>query len=127
MRIIKAAAALAAVAIAAPAAGQSGWMRVGHRQVSDQVERDTISARGGEPFRQIIICVEEAPVRFLDVTVRYRNGATQDVRLRSLVRAGACTRDIDLRGRERDIDAVDFTYEAASLGRGRARVDLFAR
>ena len=31
------------------------------------------------------------------------------------------------RGRNRDIEAVDFTYEAASLGRQRARVDLFGR
>ena len=26
-----------------------------------------------------MICVEEAPVRFLDVVIRYRNGGTQDV------------------------------------------------
>jgi len=127
MRIFQVAAALAALAIAAPAASQSGWTRLGQREVNDSVERDTIRARGSQQFRQVMICVEEAPVRFLDVVIRFRNGSTQDVRLRSLIRAGACSRDIGLRGRSRDIDTVDFTYEAASLGRGRARVDLFAR
>jgi hypothetical protein len=127
MRILQVAAALAALAIAAPAASQSGWTKLGQREVNDSVERDTIRARGGTQWRQMMICAEQAPVRFLDVTVRYRNGGTQDVRLRSLIRAGSCTRDINLRGRERDIEAVDFTYEAASLGRARARVDLFAR
>ncbi len=126
-RIFQVAAALAALAMAAPAASQSGWTRLGQREVNDSVERDTIRARGSAQYRQVMICVEEAPVRFVDVVIRYRNGGTQDVRVRSLIRAGACSRDIALRGRTRDIEAVDFTYEAASLGRGRARVDLFAR
>ena len=127
MRLLKAAAALAALAVAAPAgAAETGWTRLGHREVNDQVERDTIRARGPAQWRQAMICVEQAPVRFLDVTIRYRNGGTQDVRLRSLIRPGDCSRFIGLRGR-RDIEAVDFTYEAASLGRGRARVELFAR
>ena len=127
MRILGAAAALLAVAIIAPAAAQSGWTTLGHREVGDNVDRDTIQAQGTGRFRQVMICVDEAPVRFYDVTIRYRNGGVQDVRLRSLLPAGGCSRDINLRGRERDIEAVDFTYEAASLGRGRARVGLLAR
>ena len=127
MRHVMAAALMAALAMPVPAAAQSGWMGIGRREVSDSVDRDTIRARGNAQYRQIMICVEQAPVRFHDVNVRYRNGRTQDVRLRSLIRAGGCTRFIDLRGRERDIDAVDFTYEAASLGRQRARVELYAR
>jgi hypothetical protein len=127
MRIFITAALIAGLAIPAAAVAESGWMGIGRREVSDSVERDAIRARGDAQFRQIMICVEQAPVRFQDVTVRYRNGATQDVRLRSLVRAGGCTRFIDLRGRQRDIEAVDFTYEAASLGRERARVELYAR
>jgi hypothetical protein len=127
MQISRLTAIIAAFAVAAPAAAQSGWTRLGHREVNDSVERDRIEARGGARYRQVMICVEEAPVRFASVVVRYRNGATQDVSLRELIRAGACSRDIQLRGRDRDIEAVDFTYEAASLGRGRAKVELFAR
>ncbi len=128
MRIFQATAALAALAIAAPAVAQSsGWTRLGQREVSDSVDRDTIRARGGAQYRQAMICVEQAPVRFVDVVIRYRNGGTQDVRMRDLIRAGACTRDINLRGQSRDIEAVEFTYEAASLGRERARIELFAR
>ena len=126
MRKLGAAAAIAALLTAIPAAAQSGWTRLGGRDVSDSVDRDSISARDRGEFRQIMICVEDAPVRFYDVVIRFRNGGTQDVRLRTLLRAGACTRDIALRGR-RNIEAVDFTYEAASLGRGRATVGLFAR
>ena len=126
MRIMSAAAA-AAVMVAAPAAAETGWTGLGHREVGDNVDRDTIRVEGRRQFRQVMICVEQAPVRFYELAVRYHNGATQNVRIRALVRAGDCTRNIGLRGRSRDIQAVDFTYEAASLGRGRARVELYGR
>ena len=128
MRFVTAA-ALAAIwmAAAAPVAAQTAWVKIGDRRVSDEVDRDTIRARGGEEFRQLMICVEQAPVRFHSITVRFQNGGTQDVRLRALVAAGRCSRFIDLRGRDRDVAAVDFVYESASL-RGRpAQIELFAR
>jgi hypothetical protein len=70
--------------------------------------------------------VEKAPVRFYEVVVRYRNGASQDLPVRELVGRGYCTRTYDLRGRERNIESVAFTYEAASLRRSSARVRLYA-
>jgi len=128
MRWTRAAAAGAALMIAASAAAtDTGWMGIGEREVGDNVDHDTIRATGHDQFRQLMICVERAPVRFYEVTVRFRNGGDQPVRLRSLIRDGDCTRFIDLRGGRRDVEAVDFTYEAASLGRGRAKVALFAR
>ena len=128
MKVVRTTVAATAMAMALPvAAAETGWTGLGHREVSDSVDRDTITARDRGTFRQIMICVERAPVRFYDVVVRYRNGGTQNVRIRALVRAGRCTRNIDLRGRDRNVEAVDFAYEAASLGRGRARVELFGR
>ena len=130
MRWTHAAAAGAVLMIAASSAAattDTGWMGIGEREVGDNVDHDTIRATAHDQFRQLMICVEQAPVRFVDVVIRYRNGGTQDVRLRSLIRDGGCTRFIDLRGGRRDVEAVDFTYEAASLGRGRAKVALFAR
>jgi hypothetical protein len=114
-------------ASAAPAAADPAWTRVGQRQVSGSVDRDSIPSQDIARYRQLMICVEEAPIRFVAVTIRYRDGGTQAVGLRALVRAGSCSPDIQLRGRDRSIEALDFTYEAASLGRGQARVDLFAR
>jgi hypothetical protein len=128
MRIFRVTMTAAALAAASAAAAQSGWTGLGNRQVSDSVDRDTINVTRPGRWRQMMICVEEAPVRFLEVVVRYRNGGVQNVPVRSLVRVGRCTRDINLRGgSDRDIEAVDFTYEAVSLGGGRARVEVFAR
>ena len=118
--------AATALTVAAPAAAQLTWVELGSREVSDRVERDVIHAEGGQIYNQIRLCVDRAPVRFHDVDVRYSNGATQSLSVRDLVARGRCTAPLDLRGRNRDIESVTFTYEAASLRRRTARVRLLA-
>lgn len=117
-----------AAAMAAPAIAQGGWTMVGQREVSDRVDRDTISVEGRRQFTQIKLCVDRHAVRIHDFDVRFRNGGNQDVSVRDVVAAGSCTRDVALSGRGgRDIVNVAFTYEAASLGRERAHIRLLAR
>ena len=123
--------ALAATMIAisaAPAGAQRGWTLVGEREVNDRVDRDVVAVEGRRRFSQVRICVGRNRVRFYDVDIRFRNGGNQDARVRAMIRAGGCTRNIALQGRGgRDIASVAFTYEAASLGRERSHVRVFAR
>lgn len=119
-------AALAFVAAAAPVLAQPGMGLIGRAQVGDTVDHDTIPVTGTELYGTLMICVDRAPVRFQEVVVRYKNGNSQNVRLRSLIAAGRCTREIELHGR-RDIATVDFTYQSASLGGQRASLQLFGR
>jgi hypothetical protein len=113
---------LATPALAAPGGGYGGgygpnhgrhsqWELVGSTQVSFRTERDTIRVRGYERHRQIMVCVYNKPVRFLDMDVRFGNGRSQDVGVRSVIGAGQCTRAIDLNGRNRDIRSVSFAYK----------------
>jgi hypothetical protein len=118
--------AATALIVAAPAAAQMNWVQLGSREVSDRAERDLIPTQGGQIYNQIRLCVDRAPVRFGDVAVRYRNGASQNMSVHDLIERGRCTAPLDLRGRNRDIESVSFTYEAASLGRRTARVRLLA-
>jgi hypothetical protein len=115
---------LAAVT-AAPAAAQTGMGLIGERVV-DGADRDTIAARGGEPYREIMFCVENAPIAFQEVIVRYRSGASQNVRLRQRIAAGRCSRVVGLSGRDRDIQAVEFSY-APAPGGARPTVQVYAR
>ncbi len=119
-------AAAAAILLAVPAAAQLRWIELGSREVSDRAERDVIAVPGGAMYGQVRLCVQRAPVRFHDVHVRFRNSGNQSLPVRRLVARGACTDPLVLRGRRRDIESVTFTYEAASLGRRRARVRLLA-
>lgn len=119
-------AALVALAAAAPALAQTGMGLIGHRVV-DGADRDSIPARGSAQYREIMICVENAPVAFQEVVVRFRNGGTQNIRLRQRIAAGRCSRVVGLSGRDRDIQAVDFTYAPAAGGGTRPTVQLYAR
>jgi len=117
-----------AAAAAAPALAQDrGWGMIGQREVSGGVDHDTIPARGGEQYRQIMFCVEDAPIRFRAVTIRFQGGTFQQATLRDRIAAGRCGGAITLRGRDRDVAGVDITYEAASLGGATARVQAYAR
>jgi hypothetical protein len=130
MRLIRSSVLFAMVLIAAAPAGaqRGGWRLLGEREVSDRVDRDVIPVRGDRRFSQVRICVGTRAVRFYDVDIRFRNGGNQDVRIRSLIRPGGCTRNIALTGRGgRDITSIVFTYEAASLRRARSHVRVFGR
>lgn len=104
------------------------WRQLGSREVSDRVDHDSIAVTVMKgDFRRIRLNISQAPVRFYRMTVTYGNGQTQAIVLRALIRAGGQTRAINLSGNERVIRKVDFWYEAASLGRKKARVTLYGR
>lgn len=135
---------LATPALAAPGGGYGPnhgynnhrpgqWELIGSQQVSFRTERDTIVARGRDRHRQIMVCVYNQPVRFLDVDVRFANGRSQDLPVRSVIGAGQCSGPINLNGQRRDIRALTFVYKTApgirQIGRfGRpATVRVYAR
>lgn len=117
--MILTATALAGIAMAAPADAQrwnaNSWRTVGFTQVQGR-DTDTIRVPGTARFRQMRVCVFNGPIQMRDLDVRYRNGAHQDVAVRMLMRAGSCTRNIDLAGNRRDVAAVRLKY--APLARG---------
>ena len=84
MRLLTAAGlAAAAFAMAAPAPAQErGWVMIGRGQ-ADGSGQGTLDARQIEPFREIMICVNGADVRFHQVGVRLRDGGSVDLRLRA--------------------------------------------
>jgi len=120
------AAAFAVFLSALPAMAQPGMGTIGRRQISGAADRDTITVSKTESYATLMLCVDDAPVHFMDMVVRYRNGTSQNIRLRSLVQAGRCSREIGLQ-RRREIGSVDLTYDAARLGDARATVLLFGR
>ena len=116
------AAAVTMVAAAAPADAQrwrpNAWHTVAYTTVNGR-DSDTIRVPGTARYRQMRVCVFNGPIQMRDLDVRYRNGAKQDIGVRQLMRAGTCTRNIDLAGNRRDVTAVRIKY--AALRRGWAR------
>jgi hypothetical protein len=71
--------------------------------------------------------VKRSAVRFVKVTVVYGTGASDDLELRDVIPAGGQSRPLDLRGGDRVIKRIDFVYEAKSLGRRGAVVEVLGR
>ena len=119
------AATLAAVAAAVPADAQrwnnqrsNNWRTIAVETV-DGRDTDSIRVPGTARYRQMRVCVFGGPIQMRDVDVRFRNGGHQDIGTRSLMRAGTCTRNLDLRGAARDVSEVRLKY--VPLARGWAR------
>jgi hypothetical protein len=114
--LLAALAAATTVTAIAPAAAQygrwndRGWRTVAYTRV-DGRDSDTIRVRGHIRERSIRLCAINAPLHLRDFDIRFENRQRQDVNTRAVLRAGTCTRAVDLRGNRRDIDAVRLRYE----------------
>lgn len=109
--------ATAAVAAAAPTGASAqyghwnerGWRTVAYTRVNGR-DTDTIRMRGHVRERAIRVCAINQPLNLRDFDIRYQNGGHQDVNARAVLRAGTCTRAVDLRGQRRDIKTVRLRY-----------------
>ena len=114
--ILAASTAAATFVMAAPADAQfgrwndRGWHTIAYTRV-DGRDTDTIRVRGHVRERAIRLCAINRPLHLRDFDIRYQNGGHQDVNTRAVLRAGTCTRAVDLRGHRRDIKAVRLRYE----------------
>lgn len=120
-------AAIAVTGLAAAAAAQGpGWRALGNKRVSG-ADTDTIALLGRARYNQLRLCAYRAPLHMTDFDVFYRNGTRDDLNTRARIAPGTCTRAIDLRGRNRDIQLVRFRYEQIRRDRVRPEVRLFGR
>jgi hypothetical protein len=114
--MLAAAGAAATLVAIAPAnaqyarANERGWRTVAYTRV-DGRDSDTIRLRGHFRERSIRLCAINQPLRLRDFDIRFANGGHQDVNTRAVLRAGTCTRAVDLRGNRRDIAHVRLRYE----------------
>jgi hypothetical protein len=77
----------------------------------DGRDSDTINLPGRTRQSAVRLCAISAPLRLRDFDIRYENGGRQDVKSPQVLRAGTCTRAVDLRGNRRDITSVRLRYE----------------
>ncbi len=103
------------------------WTQIAERIVTDRLDPDLIVLPGPVRYSQIKLCVYRNPVRFYDLDVNFANGGKQDVQVRARINPGACTRNIDLNGADRDIVSIKLMYEETSRRRARGTVRVFAR
>lgn len=114
--ILAAAGAAATLVAIAPAGAQQwrwderGWRTIGYTRV-DGRDSDTINLPGRTRQSAIRLCAMNQPLHLRDFDIRFANGGRQDVSTRAVLRAGTCTRAVDLRGNRRDIASVRLRYQ----------------
>jgi hypothetical protein len=118
--------ALLICAFAGAVRAQGRWEYLGEANVDGAVDHDriTVTAARGE-YRAIRIRVERGPIEFDRVVVHFRDGESEPIAIRNRIRAGGETRVIDLPGRRRIIESVEFWYRRANWRERRPKVRLF--
>jgi len=114
----------ACAATSTVASAQSGpWVLLGCQNVGFGVDRDVIRVGRREGhYTAIRLRVSGNDVHILDLKVVYGNNVVDDIRVRSLVRAGGQTGSLDLRGGVRSIQRIELIYQARRGFAGRAQV-----
>lgn len=128
MSSLKTAIAAAVLSLGAIASPAFAWTQLAERIVTDRMDVDVVTLPAPVRYSQIKLCVYRNPVRFVDLDVRYANGANDNIPVRARINRGECTRNIDLRGADRDIASIKLVYEETSWGpRKTATVRIFGR
>ena len=87
------------------------WTLLGERHIDGRVDNDKIDVgRDNGRFRAIQFRVYGGTVMFDHIRVRYLNGETDDISVRSEIPEGGRTRIIDLPGDRRVIESVSMWY-----------------
>jgi hypothetical protein len=105
------------------------WTRLGTARVNGRLDREIIPVgRSRGTFRQIRLRVRDNDLLLLDIVVRYGNGTVDRFSVgRRLIRRGSYTRTFDLRGRDRFIREIYFTYGRFTDRRGPTSVEAWGR
>lgn len=115
-------------AIGGASAAENDWVFLGERTVSWVVDTDNIVVTASEGmFDHLLFKVKGNDIEMLDMRVVYGNGGHDDIPLRFHIRRGGESRVIDLRGRNRVIRRVEFTYRRHLDGDGPAIVQLWGQ
>ena len=118
----------ASIPASTAASAQQGWVTLGCRDVSFAVDRDVVRVgRRDGRFNAIRIRVGGNDVQMLDVKVVYGNGAPDDLPVRAVIRAGARSGPLDLRGRNRFIERIELVYASRPNFRGHAQICVDGR
>ena len=125
---------LAALLLAVALASQSAttwaptWIALGGRTVTRDADHDSIAMTGAlGAIHSIKLTATGSPVHFSRVVLHFENGEDLPHRLSELVPDGGQSHSIHLKGDERALRGVDFWYDAKSVGRKGAVVQVIGR
>jgi hypothetical protein len=104
-------AALALAALGASAIhAKTSWRVIAQQTVGKGGDTDTVRVSNRQKFGQVRLCVYGRNIRLNNFLVQFGNGRRQSMELKSVFRAGQCSRAVDLMGERRHIEFVTLNY-----------------
>jgi len=105
---------------------KAGWQKIGEVTASFQVEKDGISVMGKDRFKAIKLLITDASINIYDVEVFYESGDSEHFDVKSELKAGQETRILDLKGSNRELKKVVFTYKSVvNMENDKAHIELY--
>lgn len=98
------------------------WVELGCKSVGFLIDRDVIGVSTGELYRALRLRSVGFDIEVLDMVVRFGNGQRDIYRINSIIRSGARSTPIDLRGDRRRIASIEFTYSTNVLSTRKTRL-----
>ncbi|HEY5825314.1 MAG TPA: hypothetical protein VIT44_13160 [Cyclobacteriaceae bacterium] len=104
----------------------AGWHKIGEVKASFKMENESISVLGADRFKSIKLKVTDAPINIENIRVFYESGESEEINVRSELKAGAETRVIDLKGNTQELKKIVFTYKTLpNVKEDKAHVELY--
>jgi hypothetical protein len=100
---------------------------LGEQDVDFNIDHDFIRVRDHDgSFRALYFFVQDNDIELFNLVVDFGNGETQAVGSRLIFNEGSRSRLIDLNGRQRRIESIQFTYKTVGTWReGKAHVVVY--
>lgn len=102
------------------AAVEAREVSIGSITYEARPEREVVNV-GGEAFRSVRFEVRQSDVEVLDIRVVYDNGASEDIRVRQMFRAGSSSRNFELSNPRRGVRQIIVSF----VPKGPARLVFF--
>ncbi len=107
---------------------QTGWRKLGARTVDAGVDHDSINLSQKDAFTALQVRANNAPIDLYELTVTFQDGTTYAPKVQQNLPPGSSSRSIDLPGRQRAIQKVEFRYRNVNGSAGRrAELELWGR
>ena len=123
---ILAALSVSLAAVHAQSTDKQGWHKIGEAHVDFKSDKDVIKIAGEERFKALRIKAVDAAVHIESMQVVYANGEPDDIPVRYDFKRGEESRQIDLKGQDRNIKEISFVYRSAANSRDeKAHIEIF--
>ena len=117
--------ALAGALLVPAAPAHAAWKVLGVIKADKGLDRDEVRVSSGRGYRQIRLKADGADVEIQKLHVVYGNGQPDELEVRQMLKRGATTFPLDLKGGERIIKKVVLWYKTPSREDKKAIVTIY--